>query len=118
MNQYLEIALRAYIGPERDDWHTSLDALALSYNTSPHTATRFSPAYLLRGYHPITSSTLISNQEGIDRPRGSSEIGGGEDHENLEGMTILHEKALDIVEGFEAERHKAQEALLIGQTFQ
>ena len=47
MNQGLEISIRAYIGPERDDWSDLLDVLALSYNTSPHTATGFTPAYLL-----------------------------------------------------------------------
>ncbi|KAI5886074.1 uncharacterized protein SCHCODRAFT_01162345, partial [Schizophyllum commune H4-8] len=52
VNQYLEIALRAYIGPSRDDWSELLDPLALSYNTSPHTSSGFSPAYLLRGYQP------------------------------------------------------------------
>jgi len=40
MNQTLEISLRAYIGPDRDDWVSSLDGLALSYNSTHHTATR------------------------------------------------------------------------------
>jgi len=44
MNQTLEISLRAYIGPDRDDWTSSLDGLALSYNSTPHTATGFAPA--------------------------------------------------------------------------
>jgi hypothetical protein len=125
MNQYLEISLRAYIGPDWNDWHKSLDALALSYNTSPHTATGFSPAYLLRGYHPITGSTLIQNQDSIDRP---GDKGAGEkenqdresckDTDYHEGTNILHEKSLQMVEQFETERHRAQEALLLGQTFQ
>ena len=58
LNQSLEISLRAYVSPSRNDWGNYLDALALSYNTTPHTATGFAPAYLLRGYIPTTGSTL------------------------------------------------------------
>ena len=47
LNQGLEISIRAYIGPDRDNWSKILDALSLSYNSSTHTATGFSPAYLL-----------------------------------------------------------------------
>lgn len=60
LNQSLEIALRAYIGPSRDDWVSHLDGLALSYNSTPHTATTFAPAYLLHGFTPMTASTLIN----------------------------------------------------------
>jgi hypothetical protein len=120
-NQYLEIALRAYIGPDRDDWSEQLDALALSYNTSPHTATGFSPAYLLRGYHPITASTLIKSPTSIDRPgelppKDNNHMEGGLSMVNEAG--VLHEKALTMVSGFEAERRRAQDALILGQVFQ
>ncbi|KAK0228935.1 hypothetical protein IW262DRAFT_1228333, partial [Armillaria fumosa] len=54
VNQGLEIALRAYIRPNRDDWDKYLDGLALSYNTTPHTSTGYSPSYLLLGFHPTT----------------------------------------------------------------
>jgi len=47
LNQSLKISLRAYIEPSRDDWASYLDALALSYNSTPHTATGYAPAYLL-----------------------------------------------------------------------
>ena len=46
MNQTLEISLQAYIGPNWDNWVSSLDGLAL-YNLTPHTATGFAPTYLL-----------------------------------------------------------------------
>jgi hypothetical protein len=39
MNQSLEISLRAYIGPKQDNWVSSLNGLALSYNSTSHTAT-------------------------------------------------------------------------------
>ena len=37
LNQGLEISIRSYIGPDRDNWSELLDALALSYNSSTHT---------------------------------------------------------------------------------
>jgi len=45
----IEISLRAYVGPSRDDWASYLDALALSYNSTPHTATGYAPAYYCGG---------------------------------------------------------------------
>ena len=68
LNQSLEIFLRAYIGPSRNDWVNYPNALVLSYNTTPHTATGFAPAYLLRGYIPTTRSTFVHHPEGIARP--------------------------------------------------
>ena len=68
LNQSLEISLLAYVSPNRNDWVNYLDALALSYNTTPHTATGFAPAYLLRGYIPTTGSTLVHHPKGITRP--------------------------------------------------
>ena len=65
MNQSLEISFRAYIGPKQDNWVSSLNGLALSYNSTPHTATGFSPAYLLRGYVPITGSSLLHSPDSI-----------------------------------------------------
>ena len=110
LNQGLEISIRAYIGPDRDDWSEMLDALALSYNTSPHTATGFSPAYLLRGFQPITSTTLLNQTPSVDRieTTNSGNVDQG----------ILHDKALNLVEGFNAERTRARDALLLGQVFQ
>jgi hypothetical protein len=68
LNQSLEISLRAYVGPSRDDWASYLNALALSYNSTPHTATGYALEYLLRGYTPITSSTILHSLNSIGRP--------------------------------------------------
>lgn len=92
MNQGLEISIRAYISPERDNWSDLLDILALSYNSSPHTATGFAPAYLLRGYHPITGSTLLTSPQAI-----------GRDDIRKDYTEVLDEKALHMAEAFEAE---------------
>jgi hypothetical protein len=72
LNQSLEISLRAYIGPSRDNWASQLDGLVLSYNSTPHTATGFSPAYLLLGYTPTTGSTLLHSPDSIPRPSKNS----------------------------------------------
>jgi hypothetical protein len=109
--------LHAYVGPSRNDWVNYLDALALSYDTTPHTATRFAPAYLLRGYILTTRSTLVHHPDGIARPAtesGSHNLGnvGNSDE------TSLHPAALEMSEAFHAARHQAQEALMLGQHFQ
>jgi len=111
MNQTLEISLRVYIGPDRDDWVSSLDGLALSYNSTPHTAIGFAPSYLLRGYVPITRSSLIHSPKSIQRPLNRTELNSSDDR-------TLRPEATEMIEQFKADRHRAQEALLLGQHFQ
>ena len=106
MNQYLEISLRAFIGPNQDDWVQALPSLALSYNSTPHTTTGFSLAYLLRGYHPVTGATLIHQSNPILRPYNSS----GENLSKLNSpskndLGILVPEAEEMIEEFQAERH-------------
>ena len=110
LNQSLEISICAYIGPDWDDWSKMLNALVLSYNSSPHTATGFSPAYLLQGFQPITSGMIISKSPSIDQTEISNS--GNIDQETL------HNKALALVDGFVAERTRARDALYLGQIFQ
>ncbi|HXP49451.1 MAG TPA: hypothetical protein VN922_05840, partial [Bacteroidia bacterium] len=113
LNQGLEITLRAFVGPTRDDWSQYLDVLALSYNTNPHTATGFSPAYLLRGYHPLTQTKILTNPPAVTRPTEVQvQTGGDTPRESL------HKAAEDMADQFEAERAMAKEALLLGQIFQ
>lgn len=111
LNQTLEIALRCFVGPSRDDWDTFLDGFALAYNSTPHSATGFSPAYLLRGFDPITSSKLINNTTSIERPMIRAEIEGGDE-------PIVSETAHRMAEEFKAERNKAKEAILLSQAHQ
>ena len=109
MNQTLEISLRAYVGPNRDNWVSSLNGLSLSYNSTPHTATGFTPAYLLRGYVPITGSSLIHSPENISRYSEASY--------SLTENDLLCPEASEMVEQLNAEQQQAQEALLLGQYF-
>lgn len=127
MNQGLEISLRAYIGPSRNDWAKLLDGLALSYNSTPHSATGYAPAYLLRGFTPVTGSSILHNQEPVPRgrinsPRVSTATDKGSPEEliqtdNLSDLIYEHDVE-DMVENFRVHRHRAQEALTLGQHFQ
>ena len=117
LNQSLEISLCAYVGLSRNDWVNYLDALALSYNMTPHTATGFAPAYLLRGYIPTTRSTLVHHPEGIARPATES---GSHNLGNVGNIneTSFHPAALEMLEAFHTTCHRPQEALMLGQHFQ
>jgi len=98
MNQTLEISLRVYIGPDWDDWVSSLDGLALSYNSMPHTATGFAPGYLLRGYIPITGFSVIHSPKSIQRPLNWTEL-------NSSDNGTLRPEATEMIEQFKADRH-------------
>src|SRR5881398_1414641 len=60
MNQILEIGLHAYVAPSLDDWSNYLASFTLAYNTSVHTSTSFSLAYLMRGFDPLKTSDLLA----------------------------------------------------------
>ena len=117
LNQYLKISLCAYVSPSRNDWVNYLDTLALSYNTTPHTATGFAPTYLLRGYIPTTGSTLVHHPEGITRPATGTGSHNLRDLGNINKMS-LHPATLEMSEAFHTACHQAQEALILGQHFQ
>ncbi|QRV87090.1 Retrovirus-related Pol polyprotein from transposon [Ceratobasidium sp. AG-Ba] len=99
MNQNLEIMLRSYIDQVKSNWSELLPALAFSYNTSTHSVTRQTPAFLLRGYEPLRPAHLLTNtSQHIPR---------------IESNT-----AEDFSEEMEAARNKAKEAIRIGQIYQ
>jgi hypothetical protein len=106
MNQYLEIALRAYIGTEakKSQWDEHLGGLALSFNSSQHSSTGFAPAYLLRGYLPMTSSTILGNTDAISQ--------------DLSKVEVADDKALELAAEFEAKRRRTQDSLIRAQLSQ
>jgi hypothetical protein len=104
MNQTLEVALRAYIGPERDDWMQLLDGFALSYNNSTHAVTGFAPAFLLYGFHPLTESGFLATPADAVS-RSGFERGGSA-------------KADEMIDQFQTYRSRAQDAIVLGQVFQ
>jgi len=71
LNQTIEVALRAFINFERNNWSQLLSRIAFAYNNTPHTATRFAPAQLLYGFklnEPL-SFILEPNTSNIARPK-------------------------------------------------
>ena len=98
------------MGPNRDNWVSSLNGLSLSYNSTPHNATGFAPAYLLRGEVPVTSSGLIHSPKNLFRYSDASY--------SLTENDSLCPATSEMLEQFNAERQQSQEALLLGQYFQ
>ncbi|QRV94990.1 Retrovirus-related Pol polyprotein from transposon [Ceratobasidium sp. AG-Ba] len=99
MNQTLEIMLRSYVDDTKSNWKELLPALAFSYNTSVHSATKQTPAFLLRGYEPLRPSHLLAQiSERI--PRIESEL------------------AESFSEQIQATRNKAKNAIRIAQVYQ
>ena len=68
LNQTIEVAIRAFINQNRDNWSSLLPYLAFTYNNTPHTATKFAPSYLLYGFHPRTPLDFFTNESSIERP--------------------------------------------------
>jgi hypothetical protein len=68
LNQTIEVAIRAFVNKDRDNWASLLPYLAFAYNNTPHTATKFTPSYLLYGFHPQTPINLLTNESSIERP--------------------------------------------------
>jgi hypothetical protein len=89
MNQILKIGVRAYVNPAKDNWCFLLPEFAHSYNTSIHTSTSFSPAYLLRGYQPFSSEELLAEtSEFIPRLTDES-LPASAFAEEMEAMCLL-----------------------------
>jgi hypothetical protein len=101
MNQILEIGVRAYVNPTKDNWSPLLPEFAYSYNTSIHTSTSFSPAYLLRGYQPLSPAELLA-----------------ETSEFIPRLTNESLPASAFAEEMEAMRSKAKDALRLAQSYQ
>ncbi|QRV75096.1 Retrovirus-related Pol polyprotein from transposon [Ceratobasidium sp. AG-Ba] len=99
MNQTLEIMLRSYVDDTKANWKELLPALAFSYNTSIHSATKQTPAFLLQGFEPLRPSHLLA-QTSERIPRIESEL------------------AESFSEEMQAARNKAKNAIQIAQTYQ
>ena len=119
LNQVLEIALRAYADEDLKDWASKLTKFSLSYNTAIHSATGYSPAFLLRGFHPYTPGNLMCPNE-----NEAAILRDGEDGQRLrtrkndDDAAPLHDEASEFLSEFESARLRAQEALRIAQAAQ
>lgn len=61
MNQTLEIALQPHIDDLKSNWSNFLPAMAFSYNTSIHSYTKQTLAFLLCSFEPLWPSHLRTN---------------------------------------------------------
>jgi hypothetical protein len=107
------------VGPGRNDWAGILNSFSLAYNTSVHSVTKFSPAFLLFGFQPLTRLNYLSpEKEHVIRP--SNEIINNINDEINDSHTIkgLSTAADQMIEEFQANRSMAREALNLGQIFQ
>jgi deoxyuridine 5'-triphosphate nucleotidohydrolase len=68
LNQTIEVAIRAFINKGRTNWASLLPYLAFAYNNTPHTATKYAPAYLLYGFHPRAPFNFMTNEPSVERP--------------------------------------------------
>jgi hypothetical protein len=68
LNQTLEVAIRAFTNSKHNNWSELLPYLAFAYNNTPHTTTKFTPAYLLYGFQPHTHLKFLHSQDPVARP--------------------------------------------------
>lgn len=59
LNRTLNQILRRRTAEEKENWHSYLPATQFSYNTLTQAATKYSPFYLLYGYHPKTPFDVV-----------------------------------------------------------
>ncbi|KAG8913502.1 hypothetical protein FRC01_004506, partial [Tulasnella sp. 417] len=102
MNQVLETALRTYVNEQRNDWHEKLVPFQHAYNTSIHSATGYSPLFLLCGFHPLNPERILTRTTIESIPRDPME----------------NRDAEDFAEEMEALRRSAQDSLRVAQAFQ
>ena len=108
LNQTLEIALRAYINESMDNWSSLLSGFALSYNTTPHSSTGFTPAFLLCGYHPKTSTDFTSRLSGTKVSVDRTKI----------AQVYADPEAEQFTKEFQFYRSLAKEAIKLAQAYQ
>lgn len=57
--------LRSFVNENQNDWHCYLATAILSYNTTPHCTTEFSPFELLYGYKPSIPSSVYESNDNV-----------------------------------------------------
>jgi hypothetical protein len=110
MNQILETALRCYVSADLNDWDKYLDQFALSYNSTPHSATGYAPAELLFGFTPTTASKYVAD---IAQPLDETLTPKSWDTDK-----ITDRSADEMLQRIEAHRRHAKDCLIFTQTRQ
>ncbi|TFY58379.1 hypothetical protein EVJ58_g6460 [Rhodofomes roseus] len=97
-NQTIETMLRAYVHSDRKSWAHWLPMVCHAYNSSIHSATGYSPYFLLYGMEPTQDLDFLArNTPHVDRPRGP------------------FEHAQNFVADMQEHREKARVALAVAQ---
>ena len=98
LNQTIEVALRAFVNFDRNNWSQLLSRIAFAYNNTPHTATGYSPALLLYGFKPNEplSYLLEPDSSNISRPKWED---------------LIKDDSKEFIEEFEGIRQVAKDAL-------
>ena len=96
LNQTIEVAIRAFINKNRNNWSTVLPYLAFAYNNSPHTATKYALAYLLYGFHPCAPFNFLTDEPRIERAN-PYEFNSPEAQQFTEDITALRLAAKDAL---------------------
>ena len=110
MNQILETGLRCYVSADLNDWDKYLDQFALSYNSTPHTATGYAPAELLFGFTPTTASKLVPK---LGQPPEESLTPNAGDRDKITDLS-----ADELLQRLEAHRRQAKDCLIFTQVRQ
>jgi hypothetical protein len=103
MNQILEIALRCFTNPSMDNWSELLPSFAFAYNTSTHTSTEFSPAYLLYGFQPLKPSNLLAS---TSQAIGCPSVENSNAETFAEGMEAVRQQTIDSLTVAQAQQVK------------
>jgi hypothetical protein len=118
LNQTLEVALRAFVNFDRNNWSELLSRIAFAYNNTPHTATGYEPATLLFGFKPNEPLNLLLNHHSSNIPRPSIETTKEETKEFLEEFEGTRTAAKDALRRSQAIFEKAYNNSHIPMSFE
>ena len=90
------------------NWSSLLSGFSLSYNTTPHSSTGFTPVFLLRGYHPRTPINFTTKFSGINNSV----------NQTLIDQAFTDPDAREFIAEFQFHRSLAKEALKLAQSYQ
>ena len=100
LNQTIEVAIRAFINSSRNNWVDLLPYLSFAYNNTPHTATKFTPSFLLYGFQPRAPLDFLNNSTSIERPVNNEfdSLKAQQFTEELAGVRLIAQDSLKLAQ--------------------
>jgi len=100
LNQTIEVTIRAFINSSRDNWVDLLPYLSFAYNNTPHTATKFTPSFLLYGFQPRAPLDFLHNHTSIERPINNEfdSLKAQQFTEELAGVRLIAQDSLKLAQ--------------------